>query len=777
MPVDLTKVMQQGTEMAKQAKPELWDDNPKTMPANVKPKPVVATAPKAWDQYQKVIDSHEGWDKAVNYSNSLHMMKAVNGRYDKLLSNKEFDPSAKETVKVLINSSKGAMDELVKISKGVGDPKLFEKYRDNADAAELKMTRILGEKTNSNYVYDPDKKNIVDRTTYEINNPKPKSKDKFSTQANAGGGGVNQYAGFVQMKNYTFNSGEAVKKEVNPLVTSWGKNAYNLFNSDDKIAGRYDADNRKNTLNYTKDALTFISKYGTQSGDKNKDNLNKATAAKHLKQLNSLGSNEDSKVAWDSQMSYVKKITTSGKTNEVTDMIEDMGYYGSTFMYNRHKKVLGKNDKYYEGSEKSSANLDMIDANIQRHQDYITDTKKDKITARTQAMLKFSGAQDLENIDQDPNAVINNMSSWDQVKEGFKDTFGFGLADIDKKQVKRDVSTKQVAFEAAIGNDGKIQDYHQFLKNLGPEYKIQSGLMGDKKIQTKADKKDAVYTAFSGSWDPKTGTFFYDDANFNEVMRKAYNDIVKSYKKEFSNLNDPKKINKDMGSGNTADRILYHDYVDMSLDKNGRMVKTQDYKGGNVAKIFGMMQGQGGLVNDSDITLIDDQDIKQGKFSKASKGMLENQKNNNQLVYNRFFKDADLSEMTVEFDRNASIDNHATYTFINQKTGKKLRMVAPASYIAKNKETFFKETRMSTPEAIFQKLGKRDLPDMDNMYKDAAIIQKNGMKYATFKYKDIDGVTVTDEIQIGAVDINVAEKQFRQYFQRLQEIKNQNSNL
>jgi hypothetical protein len=764
---------------AKQKTPELFDDNPKTMPVDVKPapgvaKPVVPTAPKAWDQYQKVIDSHDGWDKAVNYSNSLHMMKAVNGRYDKLLSSKEVDPDAKEVLKTMVSSSKSAMDELVKISKGAGNSKLFEMYRDNADAADAKIATMLGESTKSNYVYDPVKKIVVDRTTFEINNPSPKKKDRdadksTSTQANAGGGGVNPYAGFLQMKNYTHNSGQLVKNEVNPLVTTWGKNAFNLFNSDDKTAGRYDADNRKNTLNYTKDALTFISKYGTQSGDKNKDRLNKEAATNHLKQLNSLGSNEDAKIAWDSQMNYVKKLSTSGKTNQVTDMIEDMGYYGSTFLYNKHKKSLGKNEKYYEGSEKNSGNLDMIDANIQRHQDYMTDTKKDKVTARTQAMLKFSGEADAETMD------VNR-------EVGLLEGMGMAVGILDrpeeaKAKLKAGISSKQEVFNAAIGDDGKIQSYHEFIKNLGPQYKTKKGLMGDYKVQTKGDRTDKIYSQNKGFFDAKAGTLFYDDEEFNETMRPLYNNIVKSYKKEFSLLNDPKKREKDMGQGNTANSVLYHDYVDMSLDKNGRMVKTQDYKGGNVAKIFGMMQGQGGSINDTDITLISDQDINSGSFSKASKSKLDAHKDNNRVTYNNFFKGADLSQMTVEFDRNASIDNHSIYTFINQKTGKKLSMVAPASYIMKNKETFFKETRMSTPEAIFQKLGKRDLPDKDNMYKDAAIIQKDGMKYATFKYKNSDGVTKTEEIPIGDVQIEVAEKQFKEYFKRLKEIENTYSNL
>lgn len=769
MPVS-DEIKKQALANAKQRNPELFDNDPKTAPIAAAPainasKPTAVKEPRAWDQYQKVIDANEGWDDVVNYSNSLHMMKAVNGRYDKFLSNKDFDPSAKETMKSLINSSKGAMDELVKISKGVGDPKLFDKYRANADAAQLKITTMLGEGTKSNYVYDPDKKIIVDRTTFEKNNQSAKSKESTSTQANAGGGGVNPYAGFLQMKNYTYNSSQLVKKEVNPLVTTWGKNAYNLFNADDKTAGRYDADNRKNTLNYTKDALTFISKYGTQSGDKNRDNQNKAKAAQYLNQLSNLGKNEDSKIAWDSQMNYVKKLNTSGKTNELTDMIEDMGYYGSTFMYNRYKKVLGKNEKYYEGSDKKSSNLDMIDADIQRHENYIIDSKKDKVTARNAAMLKFSGQAEAESID------VNRDT-------GFWESLGMAINVVSrpyeqKENLEKGMSTKQLIFNSTIGKDGKIQSYDQFIKNLGPQYKTKQGLMGDYKVQTRSDKTNKIYSQNKGWLDAIPGTLFYDKEDFNETMRPLYNEVVKAYKKEFSLLNDPKKRNKDLGSGNTADRVLYHDHVDMSLDKNGRMIKTQDYKGNNVATIFSMMQNKNGLVNEEDVFLIGDQDIKNGTYSKASKSKMESERTSNSNVYNKFFKDADLSEMEVEFDRNSNLDYHSTYTFTNMKTGKKLRMIAPASYIAKNNETFWKETRMTAPEAIFQKLGKRDLPDKDNMYKDAAIIQKDGIKYATFKYKNSDGITKTEEIPLGAIQIEVAEKQFKEYFKRLQEIENQ----
>ena len=776
MGLDINKLMKKASDDLAQKKPELFDNkqsvtanqsNSSVKTENIQDKAKTDAYVKnsVWNtKYQPIIDKM-GVDKDINYSNSLHMMKAINGRYDNLLKSDQISEEARETIKTLKNSSIATMDEVEKLSKGKGDPKLYTKYRTNADKAELTLRMQLGENTNSNYVYNPDTKLILDRETYKVRNQgvnreiDENGDYKHTTTTNAGGGGTNPFAGYNQMKDYNERSLNQVKDQVKPLVSAWAKNTINLFNADDKTAGRYDSENRQKTLAFAKDALTFASKYGTQSGNPEWDKQNKTKAAKLLQGLN----NKD--LDYNEMLDYLKKNTngkTKGEKNFITDLVEDMGYYGSNYLYKKHKGTLGKNDKYYEGAEKYWGNLDKIDNDISAHEKYMEDTKKDKIEARKEAAAMYN----IDATDSDPGA-------WTE----FTDRIGF----TDSKKAGRHQNyvsqLKLKAFEAAIGEDGQIKDYPEFIKNLSADYKIQSGLMGDRKIQTRQDYTEALYSNTRSFGDDQYNSLFYDDEDFNKVMRQNYNDVVKAYKKKFSDLNDPKKRNKDMGSGDIASSVLSHDYVDMKLDKNNNMINTIDYKNNNVAKVFNMMKTPENGINNTNVTLIGNTSLNNGEFSKASKKGLEVQRSQNKKLFNEFFVGQDLSKMKMVFDRNSSIENHATYTFINQKTGKKLAMIAPADYVEKNNETFWKETTMTVPEARFQKAGSLELPDRDGLYKDAAIIQKKGMKYAVFKYTDDDGVTKQEELEIGSVQIESAKKQFKEYFDRLEILKKQNANF
>jgi len=768
MGLDVNKLMKKAADDLAQKKPELFD-NKKDVAASQsnlsvkndtiqdKAKTDAYIKNSVWNtKYQPVIDK-AGFDGAINYSNSLHMMKAVNGRYDNILNSNDVSDEAKQTIKTLKNSSIAAMDEMVKLTTGKGDVKLFEKYRGNADKAEAVLKEQLGPKAGKNYVYDPDKKIITDKITFKKNHQgvnketREEGYDRYTTTTGVGSGGSNPMAAYLQMKDYTERSMAQVRSQTNPLVSAWTNNAINLLNSDDKAAGRIDPDNRTKTLAYAKDVLTFASKYGTQTGKKGYDDEIKVKAAKLLKGLN----NKDLDFA--ETLDYLKK-NTNGKTNFITDIVKDLGYYGSNYLYKRHKATFN-NDKYYQGAEKYWGKTDLIDQEITNHETYVKNTKEDKKQAKIEARIEYG------EIVEEPTDYTPMVSETGDFLYNLFDKVGLVSKADDKKRAQYVSSVKKDTFNAAISDDGEIRSYEQFIKNLGPEYKIQSGLAGDRKIQTKQDYRDVVYNATKGFWDPKTNTLFYEDDDFNKVMRKNYNEIVKTYKRRFSKLNDPKKRETDMGSGDTADLVLSHEYVNMELDKNNNMIHSGDYKGSNVNTIFNMMKTSENGINKQDVTLIPHNKIIM--WSKASKEKLNELKASNEETFNNFFKDKDLSEMKMVFDRHSSIPYHATYTFINQKTGKKLAMVAPANYIEKNNETFWKNTTMTVPEARFLKAGSVSLPDKDGYYKNAAIIQKDGIKVAVYKYLDTDGVTKQEEIPIGDVQIEVAQQQFKEYFDRL----------
>lgn len=743
MPLDLDKLMKQADKNRAETQPETIVDN-KTV-SNSKLNAAPKVKPKVWDtKYQPVIDKM-GVDNAINYSNSLHMMKAVNGRYDNILNSKEVSDEAKQTIKTLKNSSIAAMDEIVKMSQGAGDLKHFEKFRADADKAEYVLRDQLGDAAGKNYVYNPDTKVITDRVTFKKNNQginrekRDDGKDKYSTTTGVGAGGTNPLAGYLQMKDYNDRSMNQVKTQVKPLVTAWSNNAMNLLNTDNKVAGRIDPKNREKTLAYAKDVLTFASKYGIQSGNSKYDSTVKAKAANLLKGLN----NKD--LDYAETLDYLKK-NTNGKTNLITDIVKDMGYYGSTYLYKKHKNTFN-NEKYYQGAEKNWGNTDKLDNEISAHEEYIELTKKDRIDAK------------------------------------------------DNVLVKSKLGHKTMIFNNLINEKGNIVDYDTWLKNFG--YDSKTGDMGEIKLSKSTGQFTynpllAIHNENKSGWDTNVNAvqsygepIKYLDKNgnsnvskgsryiatdkqaFNEVMRSAYNKSVKEYKSEFSNLNDPKKREKDMGSGDLATEVLSHDYVDMKLDKNNNMINSGSYKGGNVNTIFNMMKTPENGINKENVTLISNADLESGRLSKASKKKLDEEKANNATNFNAFFKGHDLSEMKVVFDRNSSVAYHGTYTFINQKTGKKLQMIAPADYIEKNKETFWKNTTMTVPEARFLKAGSISLPDKDDAYTDAAIIQRNGNKVAVYKYLDSDGVTKNGELEIGDVQIDLAKQQFKEYFDRI----------
>jgi hypothetical protein len=746
-------------------KPDLLDN--KSSGNQIKPK-----SDRLWDQkYQPLIDANkgferfqfepdksgkkiDGWDDIINYGNSLPIMKAVNGRYDAYLKKGDLNSEAKELINTLKNSSFAAMNELEKISNGGGSMETFLKYQKNALVADYKLGKTIGPGSKSNYIYDPDKKTLSDRVTFEKNNNTVKVGDRGSTETNVGEGKVNPYQGYIQTKGYLNLSMESVKNQVKPLVKAWGDNAYNYFNADDKAAGRIDSKNRDNTLNFSKDALTFISKYGTQSGNPVYDKENKKKAAVILNKLNAFGKNEDPRVARDEQIKYIKQLTT-GKTNQLTNMVEDMGYYGSVFLYKKYKDVLGSNDKYYQGAEKYLGKTDELDEEIDSHETYAKGIKEDKLEARTEAMKPM------------------------------------------------DMPHKQMFFKNIISDNGNIQSYHQFLKNAGYDPKTGSlgknsrdprtGIVIPPELYRAYDDLNSYWTGTTGGTTSRVnpnevnyfggkdgkeyksyGTTFAigNKGAFDKIMRQAYNETVKAYKKRFSDLNDPKKREKDLGRGSTADKVFYYDYVDMSLDKNGFLVNTSGDKHKNVSTIFDMMKNADGTINTRNVTLLSNEELKRGTYSKASKATLDKEYllDQNPDKFNNFFKGKDLSQMYVEFDRHSSVPYRSTYTFVNMKTGEKLAMIAPVDHIKKHKEYIHAKTWMTVPEARFQRLGQLKLPDSDGYYKNAAIIQKDGQKLAVFQYKDDDGVLKREQLELGDVQIETAKQTFLDFFKRIKEL-------
>jgi hypothetical protein len=752
MPLDLDKIAKESEKRLAEKKPELFDKDPNTKPVAVeKPadlKAVVQPKKKAWDeQFQPMIDA-AGFDKVANYGNSLHMMKAINGRYDNVLGSAEIDDSVKQTIKSLKNNSWSAMKELKKISEGTGDPELWNKYKIAADAADKKLTSQIGYGLGKNYVYNNKDKTIMKKSEAEkkFQGWETDEDEGGSTEANAGGGGVNPYAGYNQLKSFETRTREQIKNTINPIVSTWTKNSFKLLNASDEISEKYDPDVKDNTIALSKSVLTFVSKYGTQSGNKTIDANNKKEASKLLAQLSS------PKLDYNDKVNLLKRTSTA-ETNVIEDMVSQMGYYGSRAIYTRYKDVQGKKDKYYEnGADRyAKEGLDNVNGLISDSDGYFEKTKKDRIDAKSQ---------------------VTSHS-------------------------KRSHAT--MVFDNLVNEKGQITDYNTWLKNLG--YDAKSGDIGEIKYSKNSGNFSynpllSIYKDSKSGWDSRTnviGTygrpieyldkdgrtqrsngsryFVGDKEAFNEVMRKAYNESVKEYKAKFSDLNDPvvyKGVIQGVGGfGNTASKAAKLSSVDMSLDKDGNMIHSQDFKGNNANNIFKLMLNSDGSVNTKDVTLLGKSEILQGKDRTGSKDYLNGKKDSNAATFNAFFGQKDLSDIKITFTKNASLDYHGKYIFTNKETGQKLVMVAPASYLNEKNDFAWKNSQVSVDDGRFARLGKRTLPDKDGLYKNARIIDDNGSKVAIFNYLDSDGMSTEYRLPIGDKNIKEATAYFNDYVQNI----------
>jgi len=687
-------------------------------------------------QFQPLIDELK-LDKDINYSNSLHMMRAINGRYDKLLSS-DVDPKVKDLVKALKNSSWGAMNEIAKIKTGGYDGDRASKLFMNAAKADNELAAALDYSKNKGFVYDPDTKAIYDRKTFEKKTDKPVLEKEGSTQTGAGEGGVNRYAGYNQLKGYSNLMTKELRAKINPLVSTWTTNATRLLNADDRSAGKFDPDNRTKTYALTVDILTHVQKYGTTTGNKTVDAENKQKADQILKTLWKTK-------GFPNKMDVIKKFT-NGEENVIADLSKNLGFYGSNYIYQRHKDKLGTNKKYFTGAEKMADKLDDLDGLIDEFNNY-----KKSETSWRQSALQIAKAKDkslqgteviYDNL-LDKNGTIVDFDTWKQRLRTMKDPNAGRMMETGYGGMKMHGSTMNVLKGIIESNMPSF--------NLAGQY---DHVMKDSKIP------------------------FYAEVDYNKMARHVYNEAVKNYKSKFSDLKFDKQIKghaRVVQFGNTADHNISYRSVDMSLDKNGYLKNTEGKKAENANILFNIMRKPDGTIDNEKITLLNDFNTKQGKYRNATRDELRAMQDNNEKVFNDFFKGAKNEDVQVTYVKNASIGYHGAYIFKNNETGKTMTMVAPNSVLQEAKEPMFVNTFMSTAEYRFQQLGKRKLPDMDGVYKDALIYDVNGIKTASWKFKNKEGQMEEYTLPIGDVDILTATKQFNDVMQDFTRLKNMNN--
>ena len=714
-------------------------------------KPIVAP----WEAlYQKPID-FLGYTKSFAGPENTLLKNMINGNFKGILSNPEVSNEVKGDIKGYEKNAFAAMNLLKTYadSKGkTGNIDQFNKYMHVADSFAMVLNEKAGPNSNGNYVFDFATGTMPDRTKYELDTDVVLNSNIFSTQANYGAGATNPLATYEQDNEYRELQNKAIVDRFKPVLASWGKQAFALLNTDSKVAKRIDPDNRLNTYNYAKTILNHVSKYGTVSGNASIDKKNKDRAASIIKKLNAAGGD------YEDWLEIIKAEANTGTSNYFTDVVNVMGFYGTTTMFQASKNTFGKQKKYFSTAQNEVDNMDDFDDMITEQIDFTKYMSEEYKKVRTNAMARadtdLRTRAAFNSLVLDGESSIVDYATWkkrmanqsDGTLPGFQTTRMVPRGDGRFYMVKDEPST------------GK-KDYTK-------------GLEGNWLDELGSTVGNALYFG-TGIWamlgqDDPSEEVFYSRETLNEIkLKKLYDKTVYDFKKEFTTMNSPVlfkgKVILAGGTGNTADKELYM-HVDMSLDKNKRMINTTMEKSKAANAMLNLMKNENGSVNSTDVTLMDNYDISEGLHKGATAETLKELKEFNKTKFDKFFNNSDLSNIRVTFDRNASLDKHSTYTFYNRKTDKSLVMVAPYSYLEKNEEKFWVGTKMNDSEYRYQRRGYKTIPDKDKLYRNAIIKDgDSGGKVGIYEYLSDDGVwTPSIPRELGDVDIITATNTFNE---------------
>lgn len=659
-----------------------------------------------WDeQIAPIIDDYPQLKSVLNYKNSKHIMRAVNGRYDKVMNQlKEEDPKAYESFKNFKNNSWALANELKKIDTGEFNPDSFSKYMKNATTYYNGLA--------DSYQYDKNKKwamnsegVMMNRDQYEKWDQTPKvSKDKASTSARvvynpddmdeliADYETGNISKGYQKLKNIDKYYKDKGLELIQPITKSWVSTSLQNIGKDGT-----DADTNSAALGLSSDLLKHVSKYKTVlDPDYSKSDQDFANSI--LKQLNGKSKEEKFKIL-------------QSNAQKITSVAGRMGYYGNASLFNSYRNsTIGKNQNYYP----NKTNKDRLQ--------YFNETQKGGVIDQT--IKNFREFREVDkNVRLKTLDIVNNKS-WQEIK----DRFGY-----DMKQ-----SQFNLAMNELIDDNGNIVSYKTWKKKMSsipdPEnYGYTPGgtpVFGSafKNIQEKGVKRmSALSQLYAQNDDDVTLGEYVHPAHWiwgkgNEERREdrfkeIYNNFKKSYKKSFDKVKMKEVYDgtlMDAGFGDDRNQAMEYKGVDLSVDKNMRLKSTSTPKQENVNKVFSLLFDDNGNIDKEKVTVFGDKDIKNG-LNAIQRDDLDEQRENNETVLKEFLK-GNNDHVTMTFFRNTNVPGQAAYQFYDTKSKKSMMVYAPKDLLGKSgvAEDLFTKTGRDPLEFSFRAKGELQLPIVYN---------------------------------------------------------------
>lgn len=634
---------------------------------------------KAWDNEVAPLIIKHKWEENFTEENNPYvdvLKNVLNGEYEKPdVKLSEDNQKLYSGFKTAANNFK---DILIQLDKGVKiDP---DKIKDASWEWQTKFFDFkegIGVPTSGYSGFDDNTNLLVPYSRYILNTtePVPLFEERGTSitvdynDAGKKGPRLKPDAAFSKLEEWDNEYMTEIDKNVTPVLNSW------VNSSIDKLKTDFNNKANKNTIyNFYEQAFKFIEKNGTGSNSQNADTL----ASNLLKQIN------DAKWQIDSTLNIIKE-----NEEEVKNVLGNLGYFSKINIYGENRSgadKVGSSDIYYATNQDLDNNVNAADAMIQNYSEY---NLKLKLFRR--------------------NSIDNAIKNFNDTDLG---------------------SEKSIVFEALFDESGRKRSAEEFLKiiksrppietmeTIGNETDEFGRSMGGPPKQTYikkipyanwlAQKEASIFNLYAK---------FGRESSVNNQLIDIYDNALNHYKKNLSNTLpaefDPKFSTGlySEGFGEVSSPKLKFMGVDLRIDNQSKaLTNLGTKKQENINKLFTIISGGSGNINQDNIVLLNNADIKKGleSFDDDDK---EEKKSQNAQKFDEFFNNnQSLNFSEVKFERYSNLPNHSYYEF--NSGGRKLGMLVPFDALEKESENMYVKTKENPIDRVFHFTGIYRMPDV-----------------------------------------------------------------
>ena len=536
------------------------------------------------------------------------------------------------------------------------------------------------------------------KANFMMEKGKGKAGSNIATDVKSGLLGQSAYA--LQNANGAYNSVDAndamdkdqLRKVVNPIIQEWSVQGFASWDRGATAVDRYD--NITKTMGLIDDTLNWVAEHGSPKQDKDLKNL-------------AIRMRDDMKLLdYGSKKKYM--------LNNIPDwnrMTENLGFYGSQHVYNKHKDVFN-DSRYYSGDtpeekkQSFSDSKNLVAKRLQLRKEYRDTSKRVKAQAyqRLHEDMKFS-------VDSKGNISAST-----------------DVGDQDA-----------MIYKFLLNENGDIRGRNDVLGDIRREFgktgkRFNSGYRGTltERVYVQGDGGQGTHigaTEAGGGGSYQNQSYRNPGYTWTEMIN-AYDRVKKGFKTSFGKVNmqnvaEYTSMNAGLGY-KRSERIMYSS-VDFNIDNP----KTD-----NVNKILQMVKDKDWStdVPIKDIFISTNDYNPAISTSYVDEKLAGNWTSAQQRKYFRsFFKDED-AVYDVEFSRESPLRGKSFYTFTKKGSDKKLSMYVDRGLAHKYQEAFVKNTFTSSSDWSFNVDGVWDMTYAQGTgnaqkAKNLQIVNNSGVKY------------------------------------------------